>query len=476
MPRYLSLLSFVLLASCSVGPDYKRPEFFDSSEVAKSLNVNTEASVEITKDWYKQFNDETLNQLIANSLQSSPNVNIAVQKLRQARESLKINAVQYFPTLDADGGYHYNKTSKNIGLAVSTDYYQAGLDASWEFDIWGAGRRQTEQYQALYRAAGANLANLQISLVAEVANNYINLRTAQEQLAIANKNLLLQSEIYEIVKSKYDNGLADNIALNQSQYAVETTKALIPSLEYNIEAYKNALTILAGKLPGQLDGQLVTLETNLARHKFDYDLNKLYNMPLKNIRLRPDVQLVENQLIAQNAAVGQAVAALYPNVSISGFWGYQSQKGGNLFSPDSQAFNYVPSVSLPIFHWGELTNNVKLQKDIKEEYVSMYQNSVLNAVNELKNSMTAIDKEYAKNTSYQNSEENMREVLSLTLDKYKQGLVAFSDLLTAEQNYLNAQTTTIASNGMIYQNIIAFYKAAGGGYAVAVKEETGLIF
>lgn len=476
MPKYLSLFSFILLASCSVGPDYKRPEFYNTDEVAKSLNVNTQASIEITKDWYKQFNDETLNQLIANSLQSSPNVNIAIQKLRQARESLKINAVEYFPTLDTNAGYHYNKTSKNIGLAVNTDYYQAGLDAAWEIDIWGAGRRQTEQYQALYRAAGANLSNVRISLISEVANNYINLRATQEQLDISQKNLLIQSEIYEIVKSKYENGLADTIALNQAQYAVENTKALIPALEYNIEAYKNALTIVAGKLPGQLDSQLLSGEHNLVRNKFAYDINQLYNMPLKNIRLRPDVQLVENQLIAQNAAVGKAVAALYPNVSISGFWGYQSQKGGNLFGPSSEAFNYAPNLVLPIFHWGELTNNIKLQKDIKEEYVSMYQNSVLNAVNELKNSMTAIDKEYTKNESYQQSEENMRQVLSLTLDKYKQGLLAFSDLLTAEQNYLHAQITTTTSNGTIYQNIIAFYKAAGGGYAITIKDKSGVIF
>lgn len=464
MNKYLAFFSFALLASCSVGPDYRQPQFFGNDEIAKSLGLNGQNSRQITKDWYRRFNDEALNVLIDNALENSPDVQIAVQKLRQARANLKINAISYLPNLNADGGYHYSKSSKNIGATISTDYYQVGLDASWEIDIWGAGRRQTEEYQALYRAAGANLDNVRISLAAETANNYINLRMAQEQLEIANKNLRLQQDIFETVKEKHAAGLADDIALNQSQYAVENTKTIIPALEYNVQAYKNAIAVLTGRLPGELDGQLDVGGDNLVSRKFEFDLDNLYALPVENIRRRPDVRIAENNLIAQNAAVGQAVAALYPNVSISGFWGYQSQKGGNLISPDSNAYSYLPSVTLPIFHWGALVNNVELRKGIKEEYVYIYKNSVLNAVNELKNAMTSIDKEYAKNASYRKSKENMGEVLKLTLFKYKEGLIEFSDVLTAEQSYLNSQISLIDSNGNIYQNIIAFYKAAGGGY------------
>ncbi|MGN0914121.1 MAG: TolC family protein, partial [Alphaproteobacteria bacterium] len=230
MNKYLAFFSFALLASCSVGPDYRQPQFFGNDEIAKSLGLNGQNSRQITKDWYRRFNDEALNVLIDNALENSPDVQIAVQKLRQARANLKINAVSYLPSLNADGGYHYSKSSKNIGAAINTDYYQAGLDASWEIDIWGAGRRQTEEYQALYRAAGANLDNVRISLAAETANNYINLRMAQEQLEIANKNLRLQQDIFETVKEKHAAGLADDIALNQSQYAVENTKTIIPAL------------------------------------------------------------------------------------------------------------------------------------------------------------------------------------------------------------------------------------------------------
>lgn len=464
MNKYLAFFSFTLLASCSVGPDYERPQFFGDDEIAKSLHLNPQNSTQITKDWYRQFKDTSLDTLINNALENSPNVQIAIQKLRQARENLKINAVAYLPTLSADGGYYYSKSSKNIGLSISSDYYQTGLDASWEIDIWGAGRRQTEEYQALYKAAGANLDNVRISLTAETANNYINLRIAQEQLKIAEKNLRLQQDIFETVKEKHNVGLANDIALNQAQYAVENTKSIIPALEYNVQAYKNAIAVLTGKLPGELDGQLDVSSNNLVSRKFEFDLDNLYAMPVENIRRRPDVRIAENNLIAKNAAVGQAIASLYPNVSISGFWGYQSQKGGSLISPNSNAYNYVPSITLPIFNWGALVNNVELQKGIKEEYVYIYKNSVLNAANELKNAMTSVDKEYAKNNFYRQSNENMGEVLKLTLFKYKEGLIEFSDVLTAEQNYLQSQISLIDSNGAIYRNIIAFYKASGGGY------------
>lgn len=470
MNKYLVLFSFMLLASCRVGPDYKRPEFFSDADLGTSLNLNAISSQQIAADWYRQFNDETLNGLIANALETSPDVSIAIQKLRQARESLKIKSVQYFPTLDADGSYHYAKTSKNIGLAISTDYYQTGLDASWELDIWGAGARQTEEYEALYRAAGANLDNVRLSLVSEVANNYINLRTAQKQLEIANHNLKLQNDIYEIVKEKYDVGLADDIALNQAKYVLETTRTLIPALEYNIEAYKNALAIVSGLLPGQLDSRLDVTGENIAGRQFDFDLNKLYELPLDSIRNRPDVQIAENNLIAKNAAVGQAVAALYPNVSLGGFWGYQAKNAGNLFAPDSNMYTFTPGLTLPVFHWGELTNNVKLQKDIKTEYVYLYKNSVLNAAGEIKNAMVSVTKEYDKNRAYRNSVGSMQEVTGLMVVKYKEGLVEFSDLLTSEQNLLQAQTDMIGSNGAIYQNIIAFYKASGGGYTYPSRE------
>lgn len=464
MKNNFLLFSSILLASCSVGPDYQRPDFVSDGDIAQSLQLKNQAIKIVPADWYKQFNDQTLNYLIKNAEENSPTVQVAVQKLRQARTTLNINAGENLPQLDLDTSYHYNKPSKNIGPAIKTNYYQTGLDASWELDIWGGGRRLTEESRALFEAAAANLDNVRITLISEVANNYTSLRTSQEQLRIAKQNLKLQTEIMDLVVEKHKFGLTDDIALNQSQYAVETTKSLIPDLEYQIEAYQNALAILTGVLPGQLGIALEPVESNMVQKRFDYDVARLFEVPASTVRARPDVRIAEQNLIAKNAAVGQAVANLYPNVSISALFGYQSIRGTRLFTPQSEAFSYAPQITLPIFHWGQLVNNVELQKQIKEEYVQTYKDTLLNAVGEIKDSITAIDKEYQKNLSDYSSVEHMQKIMDYTLIKYKQGLIEFSDQLTAEQNLLQAQLTLVESNGTIYKNIIAYYKALGGGY------------
>lgn len=463
MPKkYLFSLSLMLLASCTVGPDYKRPEFFKDQQVSQALQLQPVKS-EVSSEWYKSFNDEMLNRLIERSVTESPNVNVALEKLHQARQTLRINSREYFPMLDADGSYHYAKDSVVGSTKASTDYFQAGLDASWELDIWGAGRRLTESSQALMQAASANLDNVRLTLIAEVANTYFNLRGSQEQLRIAEQNLKLQSEIYELVKSKYDAGLADDITLNQSKYIVETTQSTIPSLQSSIETYQNALNTLVGQLPGELNEQLQNTKGNLVRRRFTFDISQLYDLPVTVLRNRPDVQISEQNLIAQNAKIGQAVAQLYPNVSISGFFGFQNANIAGLVDSDNNVYTYSPVISLPIFHWGQLTNTIELQESMTKEYYYLYQQSLLGAAAEVRNSMVAVEKEYNKNTSDRNAVKAQRQVAELTLDKYKQGLLEFSDVLTSQQNLLDSQNALISSNAQIYQNIVTFYKSVGGG-------------
>lgn len=462
--RWVSMMACTLLASCTVGPDYQRPQFYQSAEVAKNLKLEQAEATPVYHDWYKQFNDPALDQLIEQSWVNSPNVKIAVHKLREARYSLLRSNLQSFPMLDIDASYNYDKTSKDIGLSIDRDYYQTGLDATWELDIWGGNRRATEAARALFEAAGANLDNVRLVMAGEVANNYINLRTNQEQLRVARNNLKLQKDIYELVKQKYDVGLTDFIALNQSQYAVESTKTLIPQLETNIEGYKNALAVLLGVLPDDLQYTLDNTTDNLIRRKLSYNLKQLYRLRVDVIRNRPDVRLSEQNLIAQNAAVGEAIANLYPNVSITGFIGWQGAQISGLINGNSNTYSYSPALKLPFFHWNQLMNTVSEQKEIKEQYVLAYQNSVLTAVSELRNSVVAIQQEQQRNQAYRKSVANMQNVLKYTLSKYKNGLIDFNDLLLAEQELLKAQTELLASNGNIYQSLVAFYKAAGGGF------------
>lgn len=463
--KYFGYLSLCLLASCTVGPNYKRPQFYNDTQIKQSLQLKNTVPSKASLDWYQQFNDPLLNRLVAQGLLESPTVGAAVEKLRQARQTVRINVAKFKPTLDADGSYHKISDSVAYGIPISTDYYQLGLDASWEIDIWGGGRRLTESSLAMMKAAGSNLDNVRLTLTAEIASNYINLRRAQEQLRIAEHNLRLQRDIYDLVNEKHKVGLADDIALNQSRYIVETTRTLIPSLKYQAEAYQNALAVLVGKLPGQFKAALEDKSfANIVQKQFDYDLERLYNLPVSVIRNRPDVQIAEQTLVAKNAQIGQAIAQLFPSVSLSGFLGYQSRNLGHLIGSDTDMFSLSPAVSLPLFHFGALVNNVELQKYVTAEQLKVYQNSILNAAAEIRNSMVNLEQEYRKNTSSRAAVKAQQEVAGLTLDKYKQGLIDFSDVLTSQQDLLSSQTALVTSNSAIYQNIISFYKAVGGGY------------
>lgn len=455
--------AILLLASCSVGPDYESPIFWNNQQLVNSLGVDYYSNYPINIFWYRDFGDETLNRLIGEALQNSPNVKIALEKLRQARYSLNISEVQYFPMLDVNGEYNYMYAPKYEELGDKTSYYQLGLDASWELDIWGGGRRLRESSQALYRAAANNLNDVFLSMTAEVANDYILLRTTQERLRISKQDLRLQKEIYNTVRDKYKSGLADDIALNQAEYAVQTTKSLLPDLEYQVKAYKNAIAILLGKLPEEI-AELDTTENNIVRKTFAFNLQKLREFPVEVIRNRPDVKMAENMLISKNADIGQAVADMFPSVSITAILGWQAHLIKDLGKSENPAYGYTPVVNIPVLRWGQLVNQVKLNKSIKEEYLYLYQNALLGAVQDISNSVEATNKGYDKVIALTRSVNNMQEVFDNMKVKYQSGLSEFSDILSTEQNLLEAQNNLVVARGAIYQNIISFYKSIGGGY------------
>lgn len=460
----LSFCSLLIAVSCTVGPEYKRPPLYSDAKIQQSLGLSAHAVNPVRLDWYRQFGDPMLDQLVEAGFKYNPDVKVAIQRLREARYTLKINGVNNLPMFNLDGSYHYNKPSRTVGYTIDTDYYQLGLDASWELDIWGSGRKLTESSMALFQAAASSLDNVKLSMTAEIATNYIGLRTAQEQVRIAERNLKLQKDIYETIAAKYKYGLTDPGTLNQARYAVENTQALIPDLKQNEEVYKNALTIMVGKLPGSLENSLADQGHNLIRRRFAFDVNRLYELPVCVIRNRPDVQIAEMQLISHNAQIGQAMAELFPNVSLSGFLGWESLEVSGLIDKKSYMYTYSPAVSLPVFHWGQIRNKIDLEKETTREYFYQYQNSVLAAAGELKNAMSAVTHEYNKNLASYNAAKAQRKVTQVLLDKYQRGLIEFSDVLTAEQNLLSSQVLLVESNGQIYQNIINFYKASGGGY------------
>ena len=459
----LAFLTSLLMMACSVGPDYKQEKLFSDDEISKSLNLQTPFPNQ-KNFMIVDFCDDVLNQLIKDAEISSPNLKMAILKLRQAREVLKIDVKNGFPTFDIGAKYNYVNESNNMETLVKNDYYQIGVDMAWEIDIFGKTRREAESSKAQYRAMVENLKNVNVSLISDIATNYINLRMAEQNLKNMRENILLQEDVYNIISERFNADLVDEMTLSQSKYLLENMKMQVPMLEYQREMYANALAVLLGKLPQSLDEFLHSENKNLVSRVFEYDVEKLYRLPVSIIRSRPDVRMAEENLISQNAEIGVAVANVYPSFSLSGFLGFQSLKFSNLIERDSVGHSLVPEMVLPLFHFSQLRNNIEVQKLKRDEAEVNYEQTLLNAVAELRNAIVAIDKEYKVNKSASLAYQKMSEVSYLMWKKYLSGLVEYTDVLTAEQNRLEAQTNMVNSNANLYKNIITFYKAIGGKY------------
>ncbi len=458
------LLIMLLLCSCHVGKEYKNDnKFISDAEIEKNLNLSKE-NKNISKHWYHIFEDEDLNTLLKTAEYSNLTVQQAIEKLRQTRLQYAIQSKNNLPMIDSNGSYNYNKTHTQNALATDINAFKLGFDASWELDLWGGGYYLSEQYYELMKSAEFSLLNTKAIIDAEIIINYINLREAQEKRRIALENLTLQKDILQTVNDRYNAGIIDELALNQAQYTVELTRAVIPALDIQIEQEKNTLAELLGVMPENLPINLNKYKRNIVTKPFKYSVKNLYKLPLDIIRTRPDILVAETQIRSQHAAVNQAIAQLYPNLNLSMTFGYISHSGYALVSKNKQNYGYIPGLTTPIWHWKQLRNNVELQKHIEAEDILIYNEAMLTALNDIKNAITAVEESYKINKHKKNSVIKMQNIMKITKEKYKNGLVDFTDLATAEQNLLSVQTDFAESNAQILQNIIAFYKATGGGY------------
>ncbi len=460
--RKFCILFMSLLASCTVGPDYQNQDVFEDKQIAQSLQL-TGNSLKVSPKWYQNFHEPNLDILIEEALKKNTDVLTAMASLKQARTAAKIARVQFLPMFGAKFGYDYLKTSDNIGLTSDSDYFSIGFDANWELDIWGKGRRLNEQKKAAFESAFYSLRHIKNITTAEVANTYFSLKTLEEKRRITRQNIKLQEDIFQTIFEKYQAGIADEGTYHQSHYLLEKTKALIPQIEAEIKAYENALYILCGDLPQNNKDAFKTTK-NPVQKTFSYPMKMLFELPNSIIRTRPDVKAVEKELIGQNAAIGYAVANLYPNVSLSALLGFSANNMSDLFNSSSKVYQYNPAFVAPIFQWGQLQNAVRLEREKKEAAYQNYRKTLLNSIEELSNAMVNVQQEYQANKSLKNAAYNMQKTYRAMKEKYDNGLIEYATLLEVQQDLLQSEMAAVESNGALYKKIIAFYKATGGGY------------
>ena len=465
--RHLSILPVLfltlLLSGCfAVGPDYVQVK----PDAPKNWHTPLEGGLagsplapETLSQWWKVLNDPELESLERRAVQGNLELRQARARIREARALRGISKAGLFPVIDAGGSLTDYRSSENNGLGHEDRLYAVGFDAGWELDVFGGTRRAIEAAQAEIESSREGLHDVLVSLLAEVALNYVEARTYQARLAAMNGNIAVQQKTYELNFSLYHAGLIDELALKQSLYNVEHSRSRIPSLQTGLEAAKNRLAVLLGKKPGEVHPELAekksipTIPPVLA-----------VGIPAETLRHRPDIRQAERRLAAATARIGVATADLYPKFRLSGTIGLESISSGSLWEWASRSWNFGPGVSWNIFDAGAIRRNIEVQNARQEQALITYEATVLQAQEEVENALTAYAKEQQRRESLAKAAAAAKQAVRLAEDQYQAGLVDFNNVLVSQLSLLSVQDELAQSSGVVTANLIRLYKALGGGW------------
>jgi NodT family efflux transporter outer membrane factor (OMF) lipoprotein len=508
----------LLLAGCQVGPNYKKPDVPVEKSFAEMNTSTTQPSqmtarpIPITQ-WWASFRDPRLDSLIDRALQQNLDLQQAESRIRQARFQRGIIASGLFPNLDVTAGYQHARGSKNISLplggtsssgggstaggasmierpaqasanssgappggpqsplglgglpGVDTDLYQVGFDSTWELDLFGQTRRSIEAASADVAAAFEDHRAVLISLLGEVARTYIDLRGYQEQLVIAQRNLAAERDTLEIIEERRRAGIVSDLDVSQQTTQLSNTAAVIPQLQAQARVSIHALGILLGEDPDALASEL-----DASQPLPPIPPEVPVGLPSDLLRRRPDVRRAERQLAAATARVGVATADLYPQFSITGQFGLDSSKSNQLAEWASRYYLVSPGVRWPIFDAGKIRGNIELQNELTHQAAIAYQQSILQALREVEDAIANYRQEQVRHVSLADSVTSSRDAVALATDQYRQGVVSFLTVLDAERSLYSSEDALAQSDRNIAADLVALYKALGGGWEVAANQ------
>lgn len=466
-------LILVMLTGCAtVGPDYVPPSTSLTStwnsEPKGGLTVE-ETNLQSLAAWWTTLNDPVLSSLIEQAVKGNLDLKKARARVREARARRGIANADLFPTLDAVGSATWTRTDTDRSGGKSSQLYSANFDAGWELDIFGGVRRSIEAAEADLQANQEDLHDVLVSLLAEVALNYVEVRTRQTQLAATEANLASQSDTFQLTAWRQQAGLSDDLAVQQARYNLENTRSLVPTLRTSLEEALNRIAVLLGEQPGKIHGELIKQEPIPVT-----PLKIAVGVPADVIRHRPDVRRTERELAAQTARVGVATADLYPKFSLSGSIGLEALSLGNPSSGISTLIG-SPRITWPIFTGGSIRQNIEVQSALQEQALIKYEATVLGAVEEVENALTAYGEQQLRRDSLYAAEEAARLAAELAQNKYEAGLTDFTGVLEAQRSLLSFQEQLAQSKGAVASNLIKLYKALGGGWeSLAASKESYL--
>ena len=459
----------LLVSSCaSVGPEYVQPEapLADAWQMSPAGLKATEYEL---VDWWAAFNDPTLDTLVTLAHQQNLSLELAGLRVLESRAQLGIATGSQYPQQQvASGGVNHVSPSENAGQGnTSFNQIDLGVGLVWELDFWGRYRRGVESADAAMMASVANFDSVMVLVTAQVVDSYITIRALEEQLRIAQDNLDLQERSYDIADVLFRNGQANELDVQQALTLLLSTRATVPQLQVQERLAKNSLSQLLGQPSGYVDSILGTGEIPSVPAEI------AVGIPADLLRRRPDVRQAELQAVAQNALVGVATADLYPSIALNGSFGIVSiskDVGGGgasgLFSSDSISYNAGATFSWPFLNYGRIRNNIRVQDARLQQTLVNYQDVVLKAARETDDAIVSLAGTQEQEIILAESVEAAKRSTVLSMLLYREGFAGYQRVLDAQQAQFRQQTSYVQNRGLSARNVVAIYKALGGGWEV----------
>ncbi|OZI60556.1 efflux transporter outer membrane subunit [Bordetella genomosp. 11] len=461
-----SLVTCILLSGCLVGPDYKRPEV-DTPQAFRF--ADGEARQVVDTLWWQQFRDPALDALIATALAQNKDVKIAAARIEQYLGQLQTTRAQLFPQLGADaqaGRQRLPIGSANLpeNTGPVFNQYSATLSASWELDVFGRLRRQTEAARAMLLATEEGRRATILALVASVASSYINLVSLDRQLDIAHATAASRAESVRIFTLRYSYGEVSEMELAQSQSEYQAALATIPQLELQIAQQEDALSILLGRNPEAVPRDRVLDQLALPEIPA--------GLPSELLTRRPDLRQAEQNLIAANALIGAARALYFPSISLTGAFGTASGQFSNLFTGASRVWSFAGAVTVPIFTAGAIGGQVRQAEAQHQQILLEYEKAIQVAFQEVSDSLIGLRKTREALVVQGRQVEALGRYARLARLRYEGGYTSYIEVLDAERSLFNAQLTQAQTQGAVFASMVQLYKAMGGGWVMTAEGMT----
>jgi outer membrane protein, multidrug efflux system len=462
MRRLIVLSLAVLLAGCMMGPDYIRPTI----DVPKSFNYEPkEMSETANTEWWRQFNDTVLDQLIADALANNKTVKIAAANIEQAAGILMTTRSYLFPQLNYSGTgarQYLSRTGATVPPKNPYNSFQVLAGATWEVDLWGRIRRLTESAQANVLASMEARRGVILSLVAEAATSYVQLRALDEQLVIAKRTLKTYEETVKLFELQFKYGQVSRLNVEQARSQYETAAAAIPQIEVQIAQTENGISFLLGRNPGPIPRGRRLTELTMP--------SVPAGLPSDVLERRPDILQAEQQLIAANAQIGAARALYFPAISLTGALGTSSEQLRDLFRGPSGMWSYSGSIVGPIFTAGSIRGQVKQAEAGRQAALFAYEQTIQGAFADVQNAFTSRDNLGKQLAAEQRRVTAYKEYSRLAWLQYNGGYAPYLTVLNAEQQLFPAELSAVQTSAATFISLVNIYRAMGGGWVVEAEK------